>query len=137
MSVAALGIALGVVSIAAAMLVGMDRDRSSGPVALIAIAAFYIVFAIDAGSGRLPQGLIALVFIVAALVSYRTSLWIAVVGLIAHGAYDMSAHLVEAAAPLWWPQFCLSFDLVLAAALSYWLISGRVSSMAQDPTYHK
>lgn len=47
------------------------------------------------------------------------------VGMAGHGLFDFFRGLItNAGAPVWWPMFCLSFDLVAAAHLG-WLIRQR------------
>jgi len=128
----AFGVVLGILAVGAAMAVGMHRDRATAPVTLIAIATFYIVFAVEAGAGLVTQTIIASGFVLAALIAFRTTLWIAAVGLALHGIYDLFAHVVDAPAPGWWPGFCLGIDLVFAAAITMWILTGSLQSRPRD-----
>ena len=54
----------------------LDRDRAMYPIALIVIAAYYVLFATMGGAQALPAELIAAtVFTVVAIIGFRTSLW--------------------------------------------------------------
>jgi hypothetical protein len=105
-----------------AMLVGFDRDRSFYPVTLVVIGSLYMLFAAIAGGG----GLLAaeapgmLLFGAAAVVGFRTNLWIVVAGLFCHGLFDAIHGEIVAnpGVPLWWPAFCLGYDATAAACLA-------------------
>ena len=126
----ALGILLGAICAGVAMVAGLDRARASSVVLLIAIAIFYVVFAVEAGANLVSQSLIASTFVLVALVSYRTSLWGIAIGLATHALYDAFSHTLGAPAPHWWPMFCLGFDLVLACAVATWIATGRLEVRA-------
>jgi hypothetical protein len=71
----------------------------------------------------LVDSMVASVFIAAALWGFRSSLWIVVVALFAHGILDLVHGRVIAnpGVPDWWPPFCLTYDIVAAAYLA-WLL---------------
>ncbi len=125
------GLALAPAVAAFAMLVGFDRDRSFYPLQLIVFALMYMLFAAIAGGGTLllaeTPGL--LLFGAAAVIGFRTSLWIVVTGLFGHGLFDaMHGEIVaNPGVPLWWPAFCLGYDATAAAclALKIWRSSAR------------
>lgn len=116
------GLALAPAVAAFAMLVGFDRDRSFYPLQLIVFALLYMLFAAIAGGGTLllaeTPGL--LLFGAAAVVGFRTNLWIVVAGLFGHGLFDtMHGEIVaNPGVPLWWPAFCLGYDATAAACLA-------------------
>ncbi|KIN69930.1 hypothetical protein Z945_3822 [Sulfitobacter noctilucae] len=95
---------------------------------MVAIASFYVVFAIQSGDTLeiivhtgLAAGFAGLVIIGA-----RTSSWILAAALLAHGIFDVFVGLVIAnPAPGWWGPFCLGIDVVLAMALATMLWRGR------------
>ena len=93
---------------------------------MIVIAAYYVLFAAMAAdaAGLWGDTGVALVFAAAAIVGFRTSLWLVVAALAAHGAMDLvHGHLVDnAGVPLWWPGFCSAADIVLAAYLAVLLL---------------
>ena len=84
-----IGVVLAPAIVALGRLSGLDRDRAMYPVALIVIAAYYVLFATMGGAEALPNELIAaLVFIVVAIVGFRTSLWWVAAGIAGHGVFD-------------------------------------------------
>ena len=118
-----IGIVLALAVSAYATALELDRDRAFYPTLLMVIAAYYVLFAAMGGSGRvmIVESLIMLVFVVAASVGFRRSLWLVVAGLAAHGVMDsFHAHLVaNAGVPAWWPAFCMAYDLVAAGYLAW------------------
>ena len=107
-----------------AHLARFDRDRSFYPTVLIVIASYYDLFAVTGGSTDAlvrESGGVAL-FVAMAWLAFRYSAWFAVAGLSAHGVFDFfHGHLVSnPGVPLWWPQFCLAYD-VAAAVILAWL----------------
>ena len=57
--------------------------------ALIVIAAYYVLFATMGGAQALPAELIAaIVFVVIAILGFRTSLWWVAAGIAGHGMFD-------------------------------------------------
>jgi hypothetical protein len=106
-----------------ATALGLDRDRAFYPTVLIVIAAYYVLFAAMGGSGRVMvvESLIMAVFVVAASLGFRRTLWLVVAGLAAHGVMDIfHPHLVaNSGVPAWWPAFCMAYDLVAAGYLAW------------------
>ena len=113
---------------ALATLVGLDRDRAFYPTVLIVIASLYALFAVMAGSPQaLAEESIAIaVFLAAAIVGFRRSLWVVVVGLAAHGVFDLlhSRLITNPGVPSWYAPFCISYDIVAAGYLA-WRLSRR------------
>ena len=88
-----IGIGLAPVIVMLGRLSGLDRDRAMYPVALIVIAAYYVLFATMGGAQSLPAELIAAtIFIVIAIIGFRTSLWWAAAGIAGHGLFDFFVH---------------------------------------------
>ena len=113
-----------------ATVVGLDRDRAFYPTAMIVIALLYVLFA---AMGASPHTLwaelaAALVFIGLATWGFKSSLWLVVVALAAHGIFDFfhGALIPNPGAPRWWPEFCLAYDIVAAAYLAWLLLGGRI-----------
>jgi hypothetical protein len=117
-----------------ATTVGFDRDRAFYPTVMIVIAFIYSLFAIMGGSTQalIVEGLIGLVFVAAAVVGFRSSLWIVAIALAAHGIYDfLHAGLVSnPGMPSWWPQFCAAYDITAAGFLAWLLRAGRSRAVA-------
>jgi hypothetical protein len=113
-----------------ATAVGLDRDRSFYPTVTIVIASYYALFAVmGASTHALVLELLAGgVFLAVAVAGFRSSLWVVVAALAAHGVFDL-AHgrvLSNPGVPRWWPHFCLSYDLTAAAYLAWLLMRGRI-----------
>lgn len=102
----------------------LDRDRAFYPTVLNVIALLYILFAaIGGASGRVfvIEALIGGVFIVAASVGFRGSLWLVAAGLAAHGIQDFfhGSIVVNPGVPVWWPAFCGAYDVAAAGYLAW------------------
>lgn len=123
------GLALGTGLLASTS--GLDRDRALYPVALIVIASFYELFAVMGGGHALAaEIMVSAAFVVAAVIGFRTNLWIVVGALVAHGLLDFihGRVIVNAGVPHWWPAFCASFDVAAGLWLARRLVSGRVAA---------
>ena len=91
-----------------ATLVRFDRERSFYPTVLMVVGSYYVLFAAE---GSTPSILACEVvgtalFVAAAVVGFRNSLWIVVAGLFGHGVFDaFHGHiLANAGTPAWWPR---------------------------------
>jgi hypothetical protein len=106
-----------------ARVVGFDRDRAFYPAALVVIASFYIVFAVMGGSlyALAVESMIALGFLVVAVLGFRVNLWIVTAGLAVHGLFDAvhGSILSNPGVPVWWPPFCLAYDLTAASWVAW------------------
>jgi len=122
------GIALALLFCAAAAGLGMDRERVFYPVVVMAVASYYLAFAVVDGRTEvwLSEVAIAALFIAAAVAGFKVNPWIAVVALAGHGVMDgFHHHLVHnTGVPRSWPGFCMSFD-VTAAAIVAWVMRAR------------
>ena len=113
-----------------ARVTGLDRDRAFYPTVMIVIASYYALFAI-LGSSRdalVLDSLAGAAFLAAAVVGFRSSLWVVVVALAAHGIFDFVHPWIisNPGVPGWYPPFCLAFDVVAAAWLGWLLTRGRM-----------
>lgn len=121
-----IGAALALVVGVSATAVGFDRDRAFYPTILVAIASYYDLFAILAGSTpALGLETVALMaFLIAAVVGFRFSLWIVAAALAVHGIFDLihSGIIANPGVPAWWPMFCLAYDLTAAGYLAWRLV---------------
>lgn len=117
-----------------ATLSGLDRDRAFYPTVTIVIASYYALFAVmGAATGPLlVESLVAAGFLALATLGFRSSLWIVVLALGAHGAFDLVHGLVitNPGVPGWWPAFCLTYDATAAAYLAWRIGSGRIRAAA-------
>ena len=122
------GILLGSVAVAAMAAGGVMRQRGTWVATMVAVASFYVVFAIQIGDTFeivVHTGL-AIGFASLAVIGVRVSAWFVAAALLAHGIYDMSVGAVLSnPAPGWWGPFCLAIDVVLAAALGVMLWRGE------------
>jgi hypothetical protein len=110
--------------------VGLDRDRAFYPTVMIVIAALYSLFAVMGSSTHalVLESLAGAVFVAAAVLGFRSSLWIVAVALAAHGVFDMvHARIIpNPGVPGWWPQFCGAYDVAAGAYLAWMLKRGVI-----------
>jgi hypothetical protein len=122
------GITLALFFCAAAAALGMDRERVFYPAVVMAVASYYLAFAVADGRGgvMLAEVAIAAIFIAGAVAGFKYNPWIAVVALAGHGVMDgFHHHLVtNTGVPQVWPGFCMTFD-VTAAAIVAWVMLAR------------
>ncbi len=101
---------------------GLDRGRSFYPTVTMVIASYYVLFALIGGPGAslLTECAVMGTFLVAAVTGFKKSLWLVVAALAAHGVLDaVHPHLISnPGVPVWWPDFCLAYDLVAALYLA-------------------
>lgn len=117
-----LGVLLALATGAFATVIGFDRGRSFYPVVMIVIASYYCLFAVMGGSvsALWCDAAVMAVFAAVAVAGFRTTLWLVVVALFAHGSMDLvHRHLIDnVGTPQWWPGFCSAFDITAAAYLA-------------------
>jgi hypothetical protein len=101
---------------------------------MIVIAAYYVLFAAMSGSVQtvVIESVVMTLFAAAAVVGFRSSTWIVVVALAAHGVFDaVHGHVIEnAGVPSWWPAWCLAYDVGAAACLAWLLRRGLITDDA-------
>jgi hypothetical protein len=128
-----IGVVLAMVVCLFAMLAGFDRDRVFYPTMVLVIATYYILFAVMGKSipALTIESVVASTFLVLAVVGFKKSLWLLVAALAGHGVFDFFHHLViqDLGVPVWWPGFCLSFDVLAGGFLA--LLLARHSRSAQ------
>ena len=121
-----IGVGLALLVCAFARLVGFDRDRVFYPTMVLVVATYYILFAVIGGS--MPalgsESAAAVAFLVLAVVGFRKNLWVIVAALVGHGVFDFFHHLFiqNPGVPVWWPGFCLSFDVLAGGFLAMLLL---------------
>lgn len=126
-----IGIALGLCIGAFSTIVGFDRERSLYPVMLIVIASYYELFAVMGGGAALgPELAASAAFVLAAVIGFRTTLWIVVLGLVGHGVLDFFHDdlIANSGVPTWWPMFCGSIDIAAGIYLAWRLITKRIEA---------
>jgi uncharacterized membrane protein YGL010W len=118
-----------------ARLVGFDRDRAFYPTVMIVIALYYVLFAVMSGSVQtvVIETVVMTLFAAAAVAGFKSSAWIVVVALAGHGVFDaVHGRLVEnAGVPVWWPAWCLAYDVGAAASLGWLLRRGLITNDAR------
>jgi hypothetical protein len=134
------GIGLALAVGAFATRVGFDRERSFYPTVLMVVGSYYVLFAAESSTLSILAGEAAgmALFVVAAVLGFRSSLWIVVAGLFAHGIFDaVHGHiLANAGTPAWWPAFCAAYDVTAAMYLAVrlsnaWLAPRAVEARAR------
>jgi len=127
----AIGIAAAVGVGLFASVIGFDKERSFYPVVLIVIATLYLLFAAMAKStgALVGEAIPALVFVAMAALGFRRTQWLVVAGLALHGVFDFFHHAVIAnpGVPVWWPGWCLAYDVVAAAYLAVLIFIRKTS----------
>lgn len=125
------GVVLALAVCAYAAVMRMDRDRAFYPTMVVVVASYYVLFAAMGGGGSVMgvEALIAVIFVIVASVGFRRSPWITASALAAHGVFDaVHGGLVSnPGVPLWWPAFCLAFDVTAGVYLA-WGLTRRVYS---------
>ncbi len=128
-----IGAGLAVVVCAFATLTGFDRDRAFYPTLPAVIATYYVLFAVIGSStpAVASESLTAGAFLALAAAGFKKNLWLIMAALAGHGVFDFFHHLFiqNPGVPVWWPGFCLSFDVVAAGFLAILLMRrSRVAS---------
>jgi hypothetical protein len=133
-----IGIVLALVSVVLARLAGLDRDRAFYPTILIVIATYYVLFAVIGGSfgALVVESIVMAAFAIVAVLGFKFNLWFVVFALAAHGVFDF-VHgnvVVNPGVPIWWPGFCLAYDVVAAAFLGWLLYARKLGKAGVQPT---
>ena len=104
------------------MLAGFDRERLFYPMMVPPIATYYILFAAMGSStpALRIESLVASIFLTVAVLGFKNNLWLIVAALVGHGVFDFFHHLViqNPGVPVWWPGFCMSFDVLAGGFLA-------------------
>jgi hypothetical protein len=119
-----------------ARVVGFDRDRAFYPTVLMVVASYYVLFAVMAPAVHpvLMESAVMTAFVVAAIAGFSLNPWITVSGLVTHGLFDAvhGALLENAGVPIWWPAFCLAYDVGAAACLAWLLTRSQPGGSSLD-----
>lgn len=117
-----------------ALLTGFDRGRVFYSTVVIVVAHYYILFAAMGASRSIliAESAGAIAFIALAVIGFKKSFWITAAALAGHGVYDLFHHLLihDPGVPIWWPGFCMSFDVVAGAFLAILLLRRPDSRLA-------
>jgi hypothetical protein len=121
-----IGAGMAVVVCAFAMLAGFDRDPVFYPMLVTVIATYYILFAVMGSSTRVLalESLIAGAFLALAVAGFTQNLWLIVAAFAGHGVFDFFHHafIQNVGVPVWWPGFCLAFDVLAGGFLAILLM---------------
>jgi hypothetical protein len=131
-----IGALLALAVAAFAVLSGFGRSRSFYPTVLVVVGGFYVLFALIAGRPLGPELVAFAVFAGLAVLGFRLSPWIVVLGLVGHGLFDLlrGGFLPDAGAPPWWPMFCGAYDVVAGLVLALLLWRGAARRAATAPS---
>ena len=117
-----------------ATLIGFDRDRAFYPTVMVVIASYYGLFAVMGGSVQvlLSESIAIAAFVGLSVLGFKRNLWLVVGALLAHGIFDFfHSHIViNTGVPIWWPMFCLTYDIMAAAYLAWLLRRSQVAVYA-------
>jgi hypothetical protein len=112
----------------------LDRDRAFYPTVTIVVASYYALFAVMGASTHtlVLESLAGMVFLLSAAYGFRSSLWIVVAALAAHGLFDLvhGFAIPNPGVPAWWPAFCAGYDVTAALYLAWLLGRGRIRAAA-------
>ena len=129
-----IGVSLALVVGVLATALRLDRDRALYPTVTIVIASCYALFAVMGASTHtlVLESLAGVVFLLAAVYGFKSSLWVVVAALAAHGIFDLvhGFAIPNPGVPTWWPEFCLAYDVTAAVYLAWLLRSGRIRAAA-------
>jgi len=131
-----IGIVLAISTAALGRFAGFDRDRVFYPTVLIVTASYYVLFAVlgRSMSALIVECIVVTLFVVAAIAGFKLNLWFVVVALVAHGVFDLlhASIVTNPGVPVYWPAFCMSYDVALAAIL-VWIVRRRNSGATIAP----
>jgi hypothetical protein len=112
--------------------VGFDRDRAFYPTVLIVIASYYGLFAVmgESMQALVVEAIVMAGFLLVSVLGFRLNLWLVVAGLSAHGIFDfLHGHVItNPGVPMWWPMFCLTYDITAAMYLAWLLSRAKVTA---------
>jgi hypothetical protein len=118
----AFGILISVVVALFARVVGLDRDREFYTTVLIVVASYNVLFAFTSGSmnAHVVESIVMAAFVAAAVTGFKTSRWIIIAGLAAHGVMDsFHGYVIDnPGVPSWWPAWCMAYDIGAASVLA-------------------
>ena len=126
------GFVLALVVSLGATLIGLDKDRAFYPTILAVIASYYDLFAVMGGSIQdvVIESLVMVIFVSATVLGFKRNLWFVVAALFMHGIFDyLHGHFISnPGVPIWWPMFCLTYDVAAATYLAWLLHQSKVTA---------
>lgn len=128
------GLVLAFIVSALATLVGFDKDRAFYPTVMGVIASYYGLFAVMGSSTEalIAESVVLVVFLVASVLGFKRNLWLVVGALVAHDIFDfVHNHFINnPGVSVWWPMFCLTYDLAAATYLTRLLRHYKIKAHA-------
>jgi hypothetical protein len=95
----------------------------------------YVLFAVMSGSlfAMLVESAVMTAFAALAVLGFKGTLWIVAAALAGHAVFDAvhGSQVTNPGVPVWWPAFCLAYDLTAAGAMT-WLLRHR-PALAREP----
>ncbi len=126
------GVVLGLAVCGLGTVAGFERDRSFYPVIMIVVASYYALFAVLGSDvpALYVEVAISIGFLSLAMIGFNTSLWIVAAALAGHAGLDLvhGQVVTNAGVPDWWPMFCASIDVFMAAYLAWRLTLKRIDA---------
>jgi hypothetical protein len=118
----AIGLVVSLAIFGSSTVIGFDRERAFYPAVMIVIAAYYVLFAAMGATAAVLvlECAAASVFVIVAVIGFKTRLWLVAAALAGHGVFDFFHHYIieNPGVPHWWPGFCLAADVVAAVFLA-------------------
>jgi hypothetical protein len=121
------GVVVGAVQAATPLVFWWLDDATVYALGLAVIAAIYIGFAVGDGRAEViaVESGVAFTFMVVAAAAITATPWLLVVGFAGHGAKDFWQHRTHfVRGTRWWPPFCASVDVVVAAVIAIEIAAG-------------
>jgi hypothetical protein len=119
-----------------ATFVGFDRDRAFYPTIMVVIASYYGLFAVVGGSMQalMLESMVTAGFLLLSILGFKFNLWWVVAGLCAHGIFDVfhGRFISNPGVPVWWPMFCLTYDIAAAGYLAWLLNRSKLTVKAAE-----
>jgi hypothetical protein len=119
-----------------ATYVGFDCDRAFYPTVMIVIASYYGLFVVMGGSMQalILESVVMAGFLLLSILGFRFNLWSVVAGLCAHGVFDVfhGRFISNPGVPVWWPMFCLTYDIATAEYLAWLLNRSKLAVKAAE-----
>jgi hypothetical protein len=125
-----IGVVLASVVAGFVTMIGLDRGRAFYTTVLMVVASYYVLFAVVGASNRSLGMEIAVFsgFSLLAILGFTRNFWLVAAGLVGHGVFDFVHHafVKNPGMPLWWPGFCLAFDVLAGGWLAIRLMTRSV-----------
>jgi len=112
---------------------GLENTKWAYPVLLAEFPVNYWIFAIygSDSAALLKELVVGLAFLAVAYIACKVKSFVTLTllafGYVMHAAYDFAHNFFfkNAGAPIWWPEFCASVDVLIGAYVAYLAFSFR------------